>query len=111
MLIYFYYGVLPWQGIKVENKAERNRFIYKKKRTTSLEEIVGELPIQFYHYLRYCRLLKFKQDPDYEFLKSLFYEILYKTNDNLDNIYDWNIVAKQKRDMQLQKEKDKEKEK
>ena len=25
--------------------------------------------------------------------------------------YDWNIVAKQKRDMQLQKEKDKEKEK
>ena len=70
MLIYLYHGVLPWQGIKVANKAERNRCIYKKKRTVSIEEIVGELPDEFCQYLRYCRLLRFTQHPDYNYLRS-----------------------------------------
>ena len=104
MLIYLYHGGLPWQGIKVANKAERNRCIYKKKRTVSIEEIVGELPDEFCQYLRYCRLLRFTQHPDYNYLRSLFYEILYKNNNNIDNIYDWNIVAKTQRNSLKSKE-------
>ena len=96
MLIYFANGFLPWQGLNITNKAERNKTIYEKKRKTSIKNIIGELPNEFYQYLRYTRLLRFSQDPDYDYLKNLFYNILNNIGEEIDFNFDWNILAKKK---------------
>ena len=47
--------------------------------------------------MKYCRLLRFKQKPNYDLLKNLFIQLFKKSKFNLDYIYKWNIVAKEKK--------------
>ncbi len=103
MLVYFYKGSLPWQGLKMSDKAERNRTIYRKKRTTDIGTITQNMPSEFYDYIQYCRLLRFSQNPDYDYLKGLFTSVLQKNQVDNDLIFDWNIVAQQKKKLQAQK--------
>ena len=98
MLIYFLKKKLPWQGLKGSTKSKRSKSIFKVKRNTSLEVLCEGLPRELYYYMKYCRLLRFKQDPDYTYLKSLFINIFKENSYTYDNIFDWNIVAKIKRD-------------
>jgi serine/threonine protein kinase len=93
MLIYFAKGKLPWQGMKIEDKAERNRAIYKKKRTFSASELCEDLPREFYDYIRYTRMLRFTSRPDYNYLRSLFWKILQSDNQLNDGNFDWNEAA------------------
>jgi casein kinase I family protein HRR25 len=93
MLVYFAKGVLPWQGLKIEDKAERNRAIYKKKRTFSASSLCEGLPSEFYDYIRYARMLRFTSRPDYNYLRSLFWNILQTNNDVNDCSFDWNEAA------------------
>ena len=101
MLVYFYKGVLPWQGLKLSDKAERNRSIYRKKRTTDISTITSGMPSQFHDYIQYCRLLRFSQNPDYDYLIGLFQGLLDYAGEKNDCIFDWNIVAQQKKKIQL----------
>ncbi|GAF74658.1 unnamed protein product, partial [marine sediment metagenome] len=78
MLVYFSKGNLPWQGLKIADKAERNRQIHKKKRITRLQDLCEGLPTEIYSYLRYARMLRFTQEPDYSYLRNLFYSILQR---------------------------------
>lgn len=93
MLCYFYNGMLPWQGLQIQDKIERNNKIYKKKRTTAIANIIKDLPEEFYDYIQYCRLLRFSENPDYNYLKTLFKNILDRHNIKMDNIFDWNLEA------------------
>lgn len=93
MLVYFAKGHLPWQGMKIEDKAERNRMIYKKKRTFSASALCDGLPTEFYDYIRYARMLRFTSRPDYDYLRSLFWSILQKNNEVNDCNFDWNTAA------------------
>ena len=94
MLIHFLKGKLPWQGLKGSTKKERSKNIYKVKRNTSLEDLCEDLPPEFYKYMKYCRLLRFSELPDYEYLKSLFVNILRTRNLKANNVFSWNIRAK-----------------
>lgn len=102
MLIYFLKGKLPWQGLKGSSKQKRLKNIFTVKRNTSLEDLCSELPIEFLEYMKYCRLLRFNEEPDYEYIKRLFINIFIKYKFNYDNIFKWNIVAKQKKKRQKQ---------
>ena len=42
------------------------------KMCTGLDILCKDLPKCFKEYLSYCRNLKFDEDPDYDYLKSLF---------------------------------------
>ena len=99
MFIYFAKGNLPWQGIKESNKVARNKAIYRKKRSTSLEFLCENLPEEFYLYIKYVRLLRFTEIPDYNYLQQIFYKLREKLPDEITSqLFDWNIIAKQKKE-------------
>jgi hypothetical protein len=46
--MYFLRGALPWQGLKIDKKADRYRKIYEKKKSTSSEELCKDFPSTYY---------------------------------------------------------------
>lgn len=96
MLIYFLKGQLPWQGLKGSTKSKRSHQIFKVKRNTSINVLCKDIPNEFTEYIQYVRLLRFKQKPNYKYLKNLFINIFTENDFTYDNVYDWNIIAKEK---------------
>ena len=77
VLIYFARGgMLPWMSApgnrKKETPQEMNERVKTMKMATRVDDLCQGLPAAFAHYLRHVRALKFEQQPDYEFLASLF---------------------------------------
>ena len=56
--------------------------------STSIESLCKGLPECFLEYIKYCRKLKFDEDPDYDYLKDLFYK--YCLEDNITPEYEWS---------------------
>jgi hypothetical protein len=75
MLVYFFAGKLPWQGLKARNKQEKYDKISQSKMSISIETLCKGAPTAFKTYLEYCRQLRFTQKPDYKYLRTLFYDI------------------------------------
>jgi casein kinase I homolog HRR25 len=97
MFIYFLKKKLPWQGLKGSTKSNRIKNIFSVKRNTSLNELCSGLPKEVLFYMKYVRLLRYKQDPNYDYLLKLFSNIMVNNNYEYDYIFDWNIIAKQKK--------------
>ncbi|KFB41986.1 casein kinase 1, alpha 1-like protein [Anopheles sinensis] len=72
VLIYFWTGSLPWQGLSAINKRELNKKILAMKTSTPISKLCEGLPIHFTHYMIHCRKLAFGQLPDYDLLSELF---------------------------------------
>lgn len=53
--------------------------------------------MEFGTYLAYCRNLRFDEKPDYLYLRKLFKDLFKKLGYEMDYIYDWNIVAEEKK--------------
>ena len=96
MLIFFLKGSLPWQGLKSTNidKKQHIKNIYEVKRNTSIDELCSDIPIEFLKYIKYVRVLRFNQKPNYNYLRSLLLNISEEQNYTLDNVFDWNIKVK-----------------
>lgn len=88
VLIYFILGKLPWQGVD-GTKSKRSMKIHGKKKTVFIEDLCNTLPIEFFDYMKYCRLLRFNEKPDYDYLVKLFCKIFTKQNFDNDTKYDW----------------------
>ena len=97
MLIFFLKGKLPWQGLKGSTKSKRSKNIFNIKNNTSLHDLCDGLPQEFLFYMKYCRILRFHQKPDYNLLRNLFIVLFKNQKYELDYIYDWNLVAKEKK--------------
>jgi len=97
MFIYFLTRRLPWQGLKGEDRQTRKKNIFNVKKNISPEELCEKLPHEFLLYMKYCRVLKFKDKPNYKMLKDLFVNLFKKRKYQLDFVYDWNIIAKKKK--------------
>jgi serine/threonine protein kinase len=76
ILIYFLKGTLPWQGLQAKHKNEKYDKIKEKKIQTTVEALTRGLPEEFSKYLNYCRNLKFEEKPDYNYLRSLFKDLM-----------------------------------
>ena len=87
MLIYFLRGSLPWQGLKKKKGKKHIVAIGNVKMCTALNILCKDLPKCFNKYLSYCRNLKFEQDPDYDYLISLFEENAKKLK--IAPYYEW----------------------
>ena len=87
VLLYFLRGKLPWQGIHVKNKEDRYHRIMEIKIETSPEELCKGFPREFQEYIRYCRGLEYKEDPEYNYFKKLFNNVL---KGNSENNFDWD---------------------
>lgn len=89
VLMYFLRGSLPWQGLPVKAKEDRYKKIMEKKVATSAEELCAGYPLEFAQYINYTRNLNYESDPDYEYLRNLFKNVLKNLNFNYDYCYDW----------------------
>jgi len=87
MLIYFIKGILPWQGIKKVNGKSHIKMIGEMKMSISVEKLCENLPECFCKYLKYCKNLKFDEEPDYEYMKNIFLETAERYKIKL--IYEW----------------------
>ena len=86
ILIYFLKGFLPWENLK--NKAE----MQIARRQTSIDYLCAGLPLAIKTFLNYSRNIKFKEAPDYNYLKNLLIECAANENIILTtNNYDWVI--------------------
>ncbi len=98
VMLYFLRGSLPWQGIPAKTKAEKYRKITESKSTTPLEKLYEGFPSicppailgvdELQTMMRYCRGLKFDEDPNYDYLKQLMKDVF--TNQRLDYDFDFD---------------------
>ena len=91
MLVFLATGNIPW--IKAErvnmDVVKKYILIYKIKKAISSEKLCQGLPEEMTKYINYCKELYFEQDPDYNYLKSLFYTILIKIKEKNDLKFCW----------------------
>ena len=91
VLMYFLRGNLPWQGLKVCKGEDRYKKIYEIKKNTPVDELCAGFPKQFCEYVRYTRNLGFEQEPNYDYLKKLIYNVMNKYEYNFDFLFDWGL--------------------
>ena len=89
LLLYLYKGHLPWQGIRVADPQQKTSRIGEKKISVGLDFLCRDEPPAFLKYMKYCRGLKFEENPDYEWLRSLFRELFDKEGFVRDWTFDW----------------------
>jgi len=92
VLLYFYKGYLPWQGIKAVNKQEKYHKIMEKKLTMPIEIMCKGCPTEMSTYLQYCRTLRFDERPDYSYVRKLFKDLFRRCSYKFDYYYDWVLL-------------------
>ena len=81
MLIYLASNYLPWGNAFYNmtlSEGAKLRLLLHIKSSTTPEKLCNGLPEEFASFIKYCRNLQFEQDPNYNYLKSLFTNILTK---------------------------------
>jgi casein kinase 1 len=89
VFLYFLRGSLPWQGLKAPTNKQKYEKIGQKKKSSPISELCENLPTQFGDYLSYVRNLKFEEEPDYDYLRSLMDLALESVHEVEDGYYDW----------------------
>lgn len=81
---------LPWQGIRSKTIEEKFQRILDQKLLISIEDLCSNLPNEFSMYIEYCRNLQFAEDPNYNYLLSLFTRLMKRENIDPNLIeFDW----------------------
>ena len=104
VLMYFLRGNLPWQGLKVRSKEDRYKKILERKRETTSEDLCKNYPHEFFEYVDYTRNLEYEENPDYDFLRQKFKDVLKGLNEEMDYIYDWTTSTDLKKRANKKKE-------
>lgn len=88
MFLYFLRGSLPWQGLKAENLRDRYQKIGDTKRATPVDVLCHGYP-EMAAYLRYVRSLDFFEEPNYEYLRLIFTDLMQRKGWECDWEFDW----------------------
>ena len=104
MLIYLATGSLPWleaEDLQI-NIVKKYIYIHKIKKSYTSKKLCKGLPEEIAKYLDYCRGLLFEEDPNYNYLRSLFETILTRIGQKNDLRFLWiskkNVNQRIKRD-------------
>lgn len=99
VMIYFINGILPWQGLKVNQNEDHYNKIQKKKESTSVKDLCSNLPsiynidiVQFVKYFEYIKNLGFEDEPNYMYCINLFNDILAGLGPTAE--LDWLVSCK-----------------
>ena len=83
-------GWTPWLKYKkIKDKNEGLKKIVKMKLEITNENLCKGLPNEFIQYMKYVKKLDFEQEPDYQYLNSLFISILSKNNMGKNITFFW----------------------
>ena len=102
--MYFLRGMLPWQGLKANNKRDKYERIKEKKLTTSIEVLCKGYPVEFVKYLSQCRNLRFDERPQYSGMRNMFKDLFRKNGYKFDYQYDWVILDAKKNSLKKQED-------
>ena len=80
VFIYMLKGSLPWQNQQGANRNEKYEKIKEKKLATPFQVLCRGLPSQFEVFLQYCANIRFEDEPNYEYLRSLLKDVMDKNN-------------------------------
>jgi len=71
---------LPWEHLNIKEKNAKKNYekILELKKLLKPEDICKGLPEELTEYFRYCYNLNFEQQPDYEYLRGLFKNLLIR---------------------------------
>jgi len=83
--------------LKANNKKDKYERIMEKKLSTPIETLCKGFPDELVKYLAYCRNLRFDEKPDYSYCRNLFKERFTKEKYETDYVYDWNLLAQEKK--------------
>ena len=90
MLAYQAKGSLPWSESTRSTKSEKRQRVFDKKMSAPLEDVCYGAPSEVLDYLKYCRSLRFDDQPNYVYLQSLFDEAIANHKyGNPSEGYDW----------------------
>ena len=92
IIIYFFNGFLPWQGLKYGSVIQRFNAILDMKKYIKISSLCEGLPTEISELFRYVKKLGFTAEPNYNYMKKLFLTILKKNGLNNDNIFSWMKV-------------------
>ena len=103
MLIYIYTGKLPWKGINLKDRQRKKKYLEMLllKKFTSPEKICEGMPKEYVEFYKYCKNLKFEQDPDYEYLRNIFRKILINCMEYNDYKFSWILNKNYLRSLKL----------
>ncbi|OBT82430.1 hypothetical protein VE02_08921 [Pseudogymnoascus sp. 03VT05] len=93
IMLYFYRGSLPWQDITAPTLKQKYNSIMQKKMTTTIEDLCSGIPDEFATFLKYTRILRFDQKPDYSYLRKIFRDLFTRRGFHLDYVFDWIQLA------------------
>merc|ERR1711937_1018352 len=85
-------GELPWEKLSGEDDSAEEWFKLssKQKSVKPLSCICEGCPKEFEKYLRYCKNLKFAEEPDYQYLRGLFKDVFRREGFVDDGCFDWS---------------------
>ena len=89
VILYFFKGSLPWQNLRIKSRNERFFKINEMKKKADYKNLCKNLPKEFYDFGNYIKHLKFEEDPNYNYMKDLFYSILSKLKLENDGRFSW----------------------
>ena len=78
MYIYLAKGELPWNSLRCTSMDELLNNTIILKRSILMEDLCKDLPEEFCDFMKYVKNLNFESKPNYEYLRSLFNNILLK---------------------------------
>lgn len=94
VMIYLYRGRLPWTGLQIQNRDEKEHKIGCMKHTLSYTEICRGCPHAFVLLLNYARKMNFDEQPAYHMMRGLMMKELSDRCHELDNVFDWDEEVK-----------------
>ena len=90
MILYFLRGSLPWMGVAGITKGDKYKKIYYLKKNIGADKLFEDLPDEFKEFYLYVKKLEFEQDPDYNYCRKLFLNVIEKKfGDVNDNFFTW----------------------
>ena len=89
LLLFLMKGSLPWDNVYGINENEEILLIYKIKKYMAPELLFMNLPKEAANFFNYCKKLEYEQKPDYNYLRSLLFNILEYSNEKNDFNFSW----------------------
>jgi len=93
VLIYLSNGRLPWQGLKLKDRAHKWKVILAKKKEATLEELCQNCPAVLHDFVVHCRAMRFNQRPKYAYWRKRFMDCFEEMADVPEEEfrYDWEL--------------------
>ena len=92
VILYFFKGKLPWQGLKCKDKNEKYAKIKEMKMSITPEKLWEGFPNEFAKYLTAVKKLGFEEEPNYKNYIQMFNNLFKSKDFEMDYSYDWVTV-------------------